>query len=48
MLRALQIGLTLQDLDEITIGDLMDILVESMNDEYNYPLKATKADFERF
>lgn len=48
ILRALQIGLTLSDLDELTVGDVMDILVEHANDDYEYPKKATQADFERF
>ena len=48
ILRALQIGLTLDDLESVTIGDLYDILTESSNDDYDYPIKATKSDFERF
>lgn len=48
ILRALQVGLTLDDLNELTVGDVMDILVERLNDEVEYPRKATKADFERF
>ena len=48
VLRALQVGLRLDDLEHITVGELMDILTERVNDEYDYPRKATKADFERF
>jgi len=48
MLRALQVGLRLTDLENITVGDLMDLLIESSNDSYDYPQVATKEDFARF
>ena len=48
MLRALQIGLRLSDLEEITIGDLIDMLIEHDNDQYQYPIKATQDDFRSF
>lgn len=48
MLRALQIGLKLSDLEDITIGELMDILIEASNDEHEYPRVPTKEDFRRF
>jgi len=48
ILRALEIGLKLDDLNEITIGELMDILLEKQNDSVEYPQIATKEDFMRF
>lgn len=48
MLRALQIGFRLDDLEQITIGELIDVLTEAANDGVEYPKKATKEDFMRF
>jgi len=48
MLRAIQIGLRLSDLDQITLGELLDILIENENDSYEYPIKATADDFRSF
>lgn len=48
VLRALQLGLRLTDLDQITVGDLVDLIIESSNDEYEYPVKATQEDFRSF
>ena len=48
VLRALQIGLRVSDLEEITLGDLFDMLTESLNDNYDYPYKATREDLRNF
>lgn len=48
MLRALEIGLKLSELEEITVGELIDMLIEHSNDQYEYPIKATQDDFARF
>lgn len=48
VLRALQIGLHLSDLEQITLGDLVDILIERENDEFEYPIKASQEDFRSF
>ena len=48
LLRALQIGLKLSDLEQITLGELIDILIENDNDSYEYPIKATQDDFRSF
>lgn len=48
MLRAFQMGLKLSDLEDITIGELVDILIEYANDEYEYPIKATQDDYRSF
>ena len=48
MLRAVQLGLRLSDLEEITIGELIDMIIESANDQCDYPTKATQDDFRSF
>ena len=48
MLRCLQIGLSLRDLDLLTVGMVNDISVEHMNDACNYDILATQEDFDRF
>lgn len=48
ILRALQIGLRPSDLDNITLGELVDILIENENDSYEYPIKASQDDFRSF
>lgn len=47
LLRAVQVGLSLHDLDLISMGTVSDMFTESLNDEYDYPQKATKADIAR-
>lgn len=48
MLRAIQLGLKISDLEQITIGELVDMLIENDNDSYEYPIKATQDDFRSF
>ena len=48
LLRALQIGLTLEDLDYIDYGTLQDILTEKSNDDYDYDIIATQEDMDKF
>lgn len=48
MLRAFQTGLTMSDLEQLNYGDVMDIMVESMNDSAEYKELATQEDFDRF
>jgi len=38
MLRAIQVGLTLSDLDFLETGEVIDILIERGNDEFDYAL----------
>lgn len=47
-LRAKQIGLTLEEMEEITMGIVMDLIVESGNDDYKYREVATQEDFNKF
>ena len=42
LLRCLQIGLSLDELDLLTIGMVTEIAIERANDEYDYPILATQ------
>ena len=48
LLRCVQIGLTLSDLDLLTIGMVNDMFIEKDNDEATYEYKATQDDLDRF
>lgn len=48
ILRALQAGLTLDDLNAMETGEITDIVIESNNDHENYRQLATQADFDKF
>jgi len=48
VLRALQVGLTLPDLDYLDYGELLDILTESSNDHETYQEIATQSDYDKF
>ncbi|MCR5107248.1 MAG: hypothetical protein K6B28_03720 [Lachnospiraceae bacterium] len=48
LLRCLQIGLSLKDLDLLTVGMVNDIFVENMNDECEYAAVATQEDYDAF
>lgn len=49
LLRCVQIGLSLRDLDLVTIGMVNDMYAESRNDDYKgYTEQATQSDFDQF
>lgn len=48
MLRCKELGLSIDDLDNIDFGLVADMLTEKDNDNYNYPYKASQEDFDRF
>ena len=48
MLRCVQIGVSIRDLDLLTVGMIIDMYVESQNDEYKYPDLARQDDFDKF
>lgn len=48
LLRAVQLGISLSDLDLLTIGMVCDMYTEQMNDGADYPIEATQEDFDRF
>ena len=48
LLRAYQIGMKLDDLDDLEAGTVFDIMTEAGNDEFKYKQVATQNDFDRF
>ena len=48
MLRCVQIGVSIRDLDLLTVGMIIDMYVEIQNDEYKYPDLAGQDDFDKF
>lgn len=48
MLRAVQIGLSLTDLYTLEYGEVLDMITEANNDNFNYKEIATQDDFDRF
>lgn len=51
LLRCVQLGISIRDLDLLTIGMVNDMYVENGNDQdadKNYSVLATQADFDRF
>ena len=45
-LRAVQLGLSIGDLEYLSIGMVYDMLIESLNDKYDYPALATQSDID--
>ena len=48
LLRAVQMGLALGDLDRLEVGTVLDMMMESANDNCKYDQIATQDDFDRF
>lgn len=48
LLRTYQMHLTLDDLDSLEYGMVIDMMTESSNDSYNYKTLATQDDFDKF
>jgi hypothetical protein len=48
MLRCLQVGLGLDDLDELDIGLVNDMFCEMANDHADWAYKATQEDMDAF
>ncbi|MEE1249165.1 MAG: hypothetical protein UHU19_08070 [Lachnospiraceae bacterium] len=48
LLRCLQIGLSLRDLDLLTVGMVNDIFIENQNDDCEYNQLASQEDFDSF
>lgn len=48
VLRAVQMGLSLDDLDGLEYGAVLDMMTESSNDECEYDSIATQEDFDKF
>lgn len=48
LLRCCEVGLSLQDLDELTVGMVNDMFVEKSNDNYDWKEIADQGDFDTF
>ena len=48
LLRCVQLGLSMADLDMLSIGLINDMYSESRNDDCKYAELATQEDFDRF
>ena len=48
MLRCKELGLSIDELENIDFGLVADMLTEKDNDNYDYPYKASQEDFDRF
>jgi hypothetical protein len=48
LLRCIQLGLSIQDLDLLSIGLINDMYVESSNDDYKFATLATQEDMDKF
>lgn len=48
LLRCTEIGLSMTDLDDLSVGMVNDMFVEKSNDNYDWREIATQKDFDRF
>ena len=48
LLRCTEVGLSMADLDDITVGMVNDMFVEKANDNYDWKELASQDDFDRF
>lgn len=48
MLRCVQIGLSISDLDRLDMGMILDMITENSNDSCEYKELATQEDFDKF
>lgn len=46
MLRCTQVGISISDLELLSIGMVNDMFIEMKNDEYEYPIIATQQDID--
>lgn len=48
LLRCVQIGLSISELELLTIGTVNDMYAEMSNDDYDYAQTASQEDMDRF
>ena len=48
LLRCTEVGLSMADLDELTVGMVNDMFVEKSNDDYDWKEIASQEDFDKF
>lgn len=47
LLRATQLGISIADLELLSVGNVLDMMIERANDEYEYPMVASADDIAR-
>lgn len=48
LLRCTEVGLSMSDLDDLSVGMVNDMFVEKSNDNYDWKELATQEDFDKF
>jgi hypothetical protein len=48
LLRCVQLGISIRDLEYLTIGLVLDMFIEKGNDDHEYAIVATQDDMDRF
>lgn len=48
LLRTKEIGLTLDELDVLSVGTIYDLIAEKANDKYEWPQEMTQSDIDKF
>lgn len=48
LLRCCEVGLSMADLDEVTVGMVNDMFVEKSNDNYDWKEIASQEDMDKF
>lgn len=48
LLRCVEMGISIADLEYLTIGLVLDMFTERSNDDHEYAIVATQDDFDRF
>ena len=48
LLRCLELGLSMTDLELLTVGTVYDMATEKANDSCDYPLQMTQEDYDAF
>ena len=47
-IRCAEVGISIRDLDLLTIGMVLDVFTEKGNDSFDYPMIAGQEQFDRF
>ena len=48
LLRCVELGISIRDLDLLTVGVVQDMFIEKENDDFDYAQVATQEQFDRF
>ena len=48
LLRCVQLGLSILELDYLEYGEVLDMMTESANDNHKYKQIATQSDYDKF